>query len=207
MSTDLAVRLVDEATALVRAGEPFQAVFDRVVALAAEEQPSPVWEAIGAVDVAVDVDGTTAWLLRQFEARPPPDDLSALWLGLYEVRGPGPGRTEVFTAVSGGPGFPDPDWLAGRDWEPPGYAPAPGLRSLLPLAVAGGPEVTELVRSAVVLTYALGLTAAALDAVDPALVLAGRPALGVATGFSDGNVALVGILSATGLDRSRLAEA
>jgi hypothetical protein len=75
------------------------------------------------------------------------------------------------------------------------------------MTVPAGPEVRELVRSAVVLAYAFGFTAAVMDAVDPAVVLAGRSELGVATGFSDGDPALVGILSASGFDRSRLAEA
>ena len=207
MTTDLAVQIVDEATASVRAGQPFQAVFDRVVALASEGLPSPAWDAIGSVDLAADVQRTTTWLLRQLDDRPPPEDLSALWFGLHEVRGPGPGRAEAVIAVSGGPGFPDPEWLKKKNWDPPGYVPAAGLRSMLPLSVPGGSEVRHLVGSAIVLSYGLGFTAAVVDGLDPARLLGGRPELGIATGFSDGNVALVGILTSSGLDRSRLAEA
>lgn len=207
MTTDLAVQLVDEATALVRSGEPFKTVHERVVALGAEGLPSPAWDDIAALDVGADVERTCAWLLRQIDERPPPDDLSGVWFGLYEVRGAVPGRFEAVAAVTGAPGFPDPDWLKGRNWEPPGYAPTTGLRSLLPLAFAGGPEVRGLVASAVVLAYGLGFTAAVVDAVDRAKLLAGRPELAVATGFADGNVALVGVLTPAGLDRSRLAEA
>lgn len=206
MSSDAAAaRIVEEATKLVRAGEPFQAVVGRVVELGAEMVPSPVWGAIGGVDSAADVDRATAWLLRQIESRPPPDDLAALWFALYEVRGSAPGRTEAFMAVSGTTRPPGPEWLSTKSWDPHGYAPAPGLRSLLPLAASGEPEVGELVRSAVVPAYGVGLTAAVLDAVDPGVVLAGRHHLVVATGPSEGEPVVVGDLTPAGLDRSGVA--
>lgn len=207
MTSDLAVQLVDEATGLVRSGQPFTAVFDRVVALGAEALPSPAWDDIAAIDVKADVDRTCAWLVRQIDERPPPDEMSGVWFGLYERRGSVPGRFEAVTAVTGAPGFPDPHWLDGRNWEPPGYAPAGGLSALLPFAFAGGPELRDLVASAVVLAYGLGFTAAVVDGVDQAKLLGGRAELAVATGFADGEVALVGILTPSGLDRSRLAEA
>lgn len=204
MSTDLARHIVEEASALVRSAAPFRAVVDRVVELGGEAMPSPVWEAIAAVDVDTDVERAAAWLLRQMEHRPPPDDLSGLWFGLYEVRGAGPGRTEAVLAASGGAGFPDEGWLSKLPWDAAGYAPTPGLRSLLPLAATADEDLRWLVGYAVVFAYTLGLTAAVLDSVDAASLLGDRKRLGIAAGFHDGDIALVGVLTPDGFDRSDL---
>lgn len=106
--------------------------------------------------------------------------------------------------VSGGPGFPhDPDWLFKQDWYPRGYAPTPGLRSLLAIGYASGHF--ELVSHPVVLVYTISMVLDFLDAVDPRLVLDGRDQLGVAAGFHDGDIAQLGVLTPAGLDRSTLA--
>jgi hypothetical protein len=198
----VAERLVLAALEPLRAGASFRAAFDAAVATGAAELPSPVWEVLGATDVDADIAAATPWLLRQCESRPPPEDMTAVWFGLHEVRGSGPGRVETFVAVNGGSGFPDPGWLNARSWDPPGYAPAPGLRSLLPATVDADPDVRQAVRAGLVLAYGVGLAAAVVESVDTAPLLAGRDRLEITTGFADGDVLLVGRLTATGLDRT-----
>lgn len=198
----VAERLVLAALEPVRAGDSFRAAFDAAIAAGAEELPSPAWEAVAAADVDADVAASTPWLLRQIENRPPPDDMTAVWFGLHEVRGSGPGRVETFVAVNGGSGFPDPDWLTARSWDPPGYAPTPGLRSLLPATVDADPAVRQAVRTGLVLAYGVGFAAAVIESVDPAQLLGGRAHLEVTTGFADGDVLLVGRLTPSGLDRT-----
>lgn len=107
--------------------------------------------------------------------------------------------------LSGGTGFPeDPQWLFNQDWYTPGYAPTPGLASLLPLAAPAGPDLYWLVSYAVVFAYTLGLVATTVDGLDPRVLLGERSEVGVAAGFHDGDIALAGVLSPSGLDRSEL---
>lgn len=118
--------------------------------------------------------------------------MSGLWFGLYEVL-PGHGETQqAMMELAGGPGFPDrDDWLFHLTWRA-GYAPLPGLGSVLPLAASGPLQVRDLAGYAVVLTYAMAL---ALDAIEAAPIepfLQSRPVLGIATGFHDGDIALIG---------------
>ena len=204
VSTDPTESLVDTALEALRAGASFADAYAQVLARAAEQVPSPAWEALGAVDVATDVERATGWLVRQLEERWPPPELSGLRFGLYPVRGPRPGRTELVLAVSGGARFPEAGWEADQPWDPVGYAPTPGLRSLLPLAAEERDEVRAVVGGAVALVYAVGLVVAAIDGADASRVLGNRPHLGVAAGFPDGDLVLVGVVTPAGLDRSSM---
>lgn len=203
MTSDSPARLLDAAVAAVRAGTPFAGVVEEVVGLAAAEAPSPAWDAIAATDTAADVARTRPWFLRQFEERPPPEDLAGLSFGLYVVRGAGPGRTEATLALGGGPGFPDPAWSSNQTWEVAGYLPAPGLRALLPLAASESPEMRALVAGPVVFAYSMALAAAVVDAPGTAAILAARPQLGVVVGHPEGEAVVLGVLTAAGFDRSR----
>ena len=193
---------MDAALSELRAGKPFPEVVAGFLAAAAEEMPSPAWEALGATDLAADVKSATTWLARQFQERWPPPDLSGLRFGLYPVRGPRPGRVELVLALSGGSRYPDADWLSDLPWDPVGYAPTPGLRSLLPLAADAADDVRAVVREPLALVYAVGLVAATFDAVEVAGVVGDRPQLGVVAGFPDGDLVVVGVLTAGGLDRA-----
>jgi hypothetical protein len=62
--------------------------------------------------------------------------------------------------------------------------------------------VRSRVAYAVVFVCALGLVAATLDASDPLQLLGGRHQLGIAVGHHDGDMTLLGVLNAAGLDRS-----
>lgn len=96
--------------------------------------------------------------------------------------------------LSGGPGWPDdPDWLSSQDWHPDGYAPTPGLRLLLDIGGESSPDLFGVVSYAVVFVYTLGLVSAVLDTIDPMLFLNGREQLGIATGFHDGDIALLAL--------------
>lgn len=201
MSSDLHDRILDAALASIRAGSPLPEVLGDVVSVAATEAPSPTWEDILATDMAADVSKATPWFVRQFEERPPPDDLAGIWFGMYVVRGNSPGRTEAVAALSGGPGFPAAGWLADQDWEAAGYVPAPGLRALMPLAAADDPELRAIVAGPVVFAYTLGLVADIVEA-GVAAALGGRPQLGVAVGVPDGETIVLGVLTPGGLDRS-----
>ena len=145
------------------------------------------------------------WLARQFELRPMADDITGLWFGLYQVRGAVPGKLEAVVNLSGGTGFPDPAWPSGRTWETAGYAPAPGLRSILPLTAEEAPETRALVAGPVVFAYSLGLVAALVDALDPAAALGAKHQLGVVIGDPEGESVVLGVLTAGGLDRSGVA--
>ena len=205
MADDLHDRILDAAVAAVAAGKPVADVVSEATGLAAAEVPAPAWDAIAALDTAADVAKASPWLARQFEARPMADDITGLWFGLYQVRGSVPGMFEAFVNLSGGAGFPDPAWPSGRTWETAGYAPAPGLRSLLPLTAGEEPEARALATGPVVFAYALGLVAALVDTLDPAAALGDKPQLGVVVGDPEGDSVVLGVLSATGLDRSTAA--
>lgn len=195
--------IVEAAVASVREGKPFADVVAEALGSAAEAAPSPVWEELGGVDTAADVAKAAPWLARQFQDRPPPDDLSGLWFSINLVRGAVPGRNEAVVALSGGPGYPEEGWLAKQTWDAAGYAPAAGLRRLLPSVAAESAEVRALVSGPVVFAYALGLAVALLDAVDAAAALGARERLGVAVGVPDGDTVHLGELTAAGLDRSQ----
>ena len=201
MSSDLHDHILDAAVASVRAGDPLTEILDQTVSLASAEVPAPAWEAIAATDTATDVAKGSSWFLRQFEERPPPDDLAGILFGLYVVRSNSPGRTEAAAALSGGPGFPDPAWLDDQNWEVAGYIPAPGLRALLPLAAAESPDVRAVVAGPVVFAYTLGLVAAVVDA-GGASAQGARPQLGVVVGVPDGETVVLGTLVSGGLDTS-----
>lgn len=203
MSSDLHDRILDAAVASVRAGRPLADVLAEVVTLAAAEVPSPAWEAIAALDTEADVSKAVPWFVRQFEERRPADDLAGVLFGMYVVRGNSPGRTEAATALSGGPGFPDAGWLANQTWETPGYVPAVGLRSLLPLAAGEEPDVRTVVAGPVAFAYTLALVADVVDGA--AAVLADRPPLGVVVGVPGGEAVVLGTVGAAGLDRSSAA--
>lgn len=204
MSSDLRDRILDAAVASVRAGRPLADVLAEAVALGAAEAPGDAWEAIAAVDTGADLGKAVPWFVRQFEDRPPSDDVSGIWFGMYVVRGNSPGRTEAATALSGGPGFPEAGWLGTQPWEPPGYVPAPGLRSLMPLAAGEGPDLRAVVAGPVVFAYTLGLVADIVDAGGPG-VLGTRSQLGVVVGPPDAETVVLGLLTPAGFDRSQAA--
>lgn len=201
MSSDLDARLLDAALASIRAGKPFADVFGEVLGLAGTEMPSPAWDALAATDTATDVAKGTAWVQRQFEERPQPDDMTWLWFGLYMVRSASPGRLDAMVGLSGGPAIPEPDWTITRSWDAAGYAPGPGLRALLSLAAGEEPDLRAVVAGPVVFAYSLALVAAILDCVGVQL-LDGRPQLGVVVGVPGGQTVELGLLTPAGLDRS-----
>lgn len=202
MADDLASRILDAAVAAVAAGKPLADVVGEATSLAAADVPSPAWDTIAALDTAADVTKASPWLARQFELRPMADDITGVWFGLYQVRGAVPGRAEAFVNLSGGSGFPDPAWPTGRTWETAGYAPAPGLRSILPLTAEESPEARALVAGPVVFAYSLALVAALLDTLDAAAALGTKDQLGVVVGDPEGESVVLGVLTAGGLDRS-----
>jgi hypothetical protein len=198
---------VERAIELLSKGQSFDDIMDDTLRIADAARPSPIWSTIASVDRNADVRALGSWSLDKLSEHPTPSRLTGLWFGLYEVSRDDeayPTGAEAVLELSGGPGFPDdPDWLFTQDWYPGGYAPTPGLRSLLSIA-ASSEDHFKLVRYAIVLTYSLGLVAAALDAIDPSQVLRGADQLGIAVGFHDGDIAQLGVLSASGLDRSSL---
>lgn len=205
MADDLTDRILDAALAAVAAGKPMADVVGEVTGLAAAEAPSPAWDTIAALDPAADVAKASPWLARQFETRPMADDITGLWFGLYQVRAAVPGMFEAFVNLSGGTRFPDPAWPAGRTWETAGYAPAPGLRSILPLTGGTPPEVRAVVAGPVVFAYSLALVATLVDGLDPAAALGTKEQLGLVVGDPEGESVVLGVLTAGGLDRSTAA--
>lgn len=202
---DLGSAMVDQALRSAKGGDSFEAILVRTLTAVEQARPSEVWSAIGDIDYLADVRALVDWIPAKL-AEDPPDDLSALWFGLYEVAGPDLSResTEAVLAVSGGPGYPNPDWLDDQTWYPGGYAPTPGLRSILPIAASGGSEIFSLASYVVVFSYVLGLVVTALGQVDRTRVLRRWARLGIAAGFHDGDIVDVGILTRTGFDRSNM---
>lgn len=203
--TDLRSQVVVHAIELVAGGRSFDDIMDDTLGIADAACPCPIWSTIAAVDRSADVRALQGWMLDKLADHPEPSRLTGLWFGLYEI-GPVearyPTHAEAVLELSGGPGFPDdPDWLFKQDWYPGGYAPTPGLRSL-PRIAASSEDHFGLVSYAFVLVYSLGLVAAALDATDPPRVLRGADQLGIAVGFHDGDIAQLGVLTASGLNRS-----
>ena len=200
-------QVVERAVELVSRGRPFDEIMGDVLGIVDGARPSPIWSTIASVDRSADVSALGSWTVDKVSQHPTPSRLTGLWFGLYEV-GPDdeeyPTGAEAVLELSGGQGFPDdPDWLFKQDWHPGGYAPTSGLRSLLSIA-ASSDDHFEIVSYAVVLAYSLGLVSAMLDTTDPSQVLRGADQLGIAVGFHDGDIALLGVLSASGLDRSSM---
>lgn len=202
MTAEAHRRLLEAAVASVAAGNSIADVVADILRLAAEEAPSEAWDRLAALDPAADVATAAPWLQRQFENRPMPDDVTGLWFGIYLVRGPVPGRFEAFVALSGDSAWPDTAWPTKAAWETAGYPPAAGLRSLLPSTAGDPDEVRALVRGPVVFAWSLALVAAMVDDLDAAAAVGGRERLGVVVGVPDGDTAVLGELTAGGLDRS-----
>ena len=196
--------LVEHAMRLAKDGQSFDSLLNQIVTMADDSLPSPIWNTIKEVDRRSDVGAFNEWISRKL-TEDAPDHLSGLWFGLYEVGGGDrhPRTEEAVLEVSGGPGFfDDPDWLDKQSWYPGGYAPTAGLRSLLPIGESGGEAVSEVVSYAIVFTYAVGLVLTALEEADLGQIILGRPKLGVAAGFHDGDIARLGVLTSSGFNRS-----
>jgi hypothetical protein len=200
MDFETAGRLVELSLDLTKAGSTANEIFGKVLQLAADEIPSPTWETIGEVDLSGDIDATTAWLVDELVSNPP-TNLSGLWFGLYEVQSPA-GGTEAVIMVTGGPDFPDPEWLFNQDWEPDEYAPTPGLRSIIPLAESFDPDTQWLVSYAIVFAYVLALASGVCESPNRLQILGTHSRLAIAAGHHDGDIALMGVLRAEGLDRT-----
>lgn len=201
----LGPRLVVRAMELAAQGQSFEELFEQTLQTAEAERPSEIWSEIRAVDRGTDVDRLSRWAVQRLDEQPPPPHLSALWFGLYETMcHTHPETAEAVLEINGGPGFPDdPEWLYRQDWCPEGYAPTPGLRSLLRIGDGRhNRDEDGLVSYGIVFVYALGLVMAAIETTDPTLLLGGRVRLGIAMGFHDGDIARLGVLTSAGLDRS-----
>jgi hypothetical protein len=202
MSFEEMGQVVELAGNLVSAGRPLAVVHREVVARASSMAPAACWTAIAEIDTRADVDATSAWLAAALDSSDPPADLSGLWFGLYEIEPAQGTGVEAAIDVAGGPGFPDDDdWLFNLTWNA-GYAPARGLGRLLPLSVAETEDVRWLVSYAVVLSYAMALSADVVDQLGAGALLGGRPSLGIVTGFHDGDITMVGTAGATAFTRS-----
>jgi hypothetical protein len=201
----LPVQIVDTAVDLVKRGLPLEAVHREVVRVGSSAMPSPCWQAIADVDTRRDVSDLAGWLTEQVCSPAAPDELSAVWLGLHEEYSAAAGGCEAAMELTGGCGYPrDEQWLFHLDWRP-GPVPAPGLGELLPLAASGPEEMRDLVAYAVVLGYAMALSADAIEAAGVNILLDARPMLtAVATGFCDGDIALIGTMGNGRLDRSAI---
>jgi hypothetical protein len=195
-------QIVSAAAGLIKAGRPLQAVHREVTRQASNVAPSRCWQAIADIDTHHDVAALATWLAQLARSGAIPADVSGLWFGLCELLPERGGTVQAAMELAGGPGFPDQhDWLLHLTWRA-GYAALPGLGAVLPLAASGTPQVRELAEYAVVLTYAMALTLDAIEAAELEPFLESRPVLGIATGFHDGDIALIGIARNGRTDRS-----
>ena len=102
--------------------------------------------------------------------------------------------------ISGGSGYPDDEqWLVHQSWYPGGYAPAPGLQSLMSIGSVGGLVASGFVDYALVLVYSAALVAGALGALEPDDVVLGHERMGIAIGFCDGDIWMLGELAQHGM--------
>ena len=198
-------QIMGTAFDLIKAGSPLEVVHREVVSTAGAAVPSPCWRAIAGVDTNRDVEALAGWLVDRICSPGVPAGLSGLWFGLYEVFSERGGGVEAAIELVGGSGFPkDEQWLFHLSRRA-GFAPTPGLGELLPLAASAAPQVRDLVAYAVVLAYAMALSVDAIEAAGVSALLGGRPLLGVAAGFHDGDIALVGIARDGRVNRSAIA--
>lgn len=205
MDHEIGVRLVEKGIHLVRSKEPFDVVLGEIIGSGRESMPSTAWAALAGTDLERDVDALNPWLVQMMTGAP--RHIDAIWFGLYEdtERELRASTTRTVLELSGGAGFADgSDWLFKQDWYPGVPAPTPGLGDLLARAGSEDQEVRSLIAYAVVFVYALGLVAATLDASDPVQLLGDRQRLGIAVGHHDGDIAVLGVLDAAGLDRSTI---
>lgn len=187
---------------LVQQGQSLQVVHRAVVNHAAVALPAPCWDAIADIDTATDVDYVTDWLTTYLASVEKPENWSGLWFGLYETDN-AQGTTEAVLEVEGNVGFPhDQEWLFNSLWDFAGYAPTPGLRRLIPIAAQEPYLLQDFVSYAVVLTYTMALTADVIDRVSPSTLLEGRSLMGIATGFHNGDITMIGTVYPTGFVRS-----
>ncbi len=203
--SELGGALVENALRASQADKTFETILAQALTTANGVLPSPVWDAIRTIDLRADVRGLTEWT-RQKLTEDPPHDLSALWFGLSEMGAADryPNDAEAVLQLSGGPGYPDDDeWPFKQNWRADGYAPTPGLRSLLQIGATGGDTVFGVVSYAIVFTYVVGLVTTALDDADPPVIRPEWPRLAIAAGFHDGDTAELGVLTGAGLDRSK----
>jgi hypothetical protein len=186
---------VDRAVALTSGTELFQEALD----VARARAPSTLWDQLGPVQLSQDA-ATTEQSIRQLIAQhPPPEDLSAIWFGLYEI-GNHPSETESVVALSGGPTYPSDNWLFEQTWYPPGYLATPGLQPLASLASAYGDDLFHLVTYSLTFAYAVGLVSEVLQRSSGPVLFGDHDRLGVAVGFHDGDILELGELRADGLD-------
>lgn len=206
--------LVGRAHADVRAGRTLPDVMGRALRDLDEHHPLALWEEFRAIDFGEDVSRATAAVVAVVGEAPPPAGLAAVWFGLYEQGNPDAENfanelTESVVALSGGTGYPDPDWAYAQEWYPTGYLPAPGLAGLASAAARADAasesegQVGSAFRIAtyhLAFAHSIGLAADVMRGDGGRALLASRDRLGVVSGFHDGDMAFLGELTHVGLD-------
>lgn len=202
MDFDLASAVVERALDDVRARRPLADVFSRALDLLDSSRPAPLWRQLRATDTATDLQATEVVVRGLVRASLPPPGLSGLWFGLHEIAELDDlSDVQPVISLTGGTTFPDDDWLFDQDWSPSEFLPTPVLRGLASGAsVDDDPDLAWLVTYALTFAYAVGLVAEVLRGDAGGALLGDRASLAVAVGFHDGDIVLLGSLSADGLD-------
>ncbi len=199
LNVEIVELAIERARARASGGEIFLDSFD----VARTGAPSELWDLMEPVQVEQDAAAAEQSIRQLTSEHPPPSDLSAVWFGLYEI-GDYPNDVESVVELSGGPGFPDPDWLFQQTWHPPGYLATPGLTPIARLASPFGDALFSLVTYSLAFAYSLALTCELVNGPTGTLLTDDHDQLGVAVGFHDGDILRVGALTAEGLDTASM---
>jgi hypothetical protein len=199
----------DAVERLARAGTApdFGAGLTEIIDLAAAQTPHADWARLRAVDTAGEAAHLRAWFEASLAAQPPAEPLHGLFFTVCNpVLANGDATTDLDLGGTRFSDAEDPGWLFTQVYRPPSYAGAPFLHQLY--GIAYGTRDYRHPVSGVLKNdaeYPLGLAYAVLAA---HAILDGRtsrdvpcaaPVISVAAGFGEGDIALVGDLTATGL--------
>ena len=141
------------------------------------EPPSEFWELMEPVQVEQDAAAAEHSIRQLTSEHPPPSDLSAVWFGLYEI-GDHPNDVESVVELSGGPGFPDPDWLYRQTWHPRAVRHAGARPDGPPLRAPSATACFSLVTYSLTFAYSLALTCELINGRTGTLLLDDHDQLG-----------------------------
>lgn len=199
-STKVSVAVVDRVLELLEGGATPEHAWRETLAIAAPALPADLARRLATADLDADIAASADRLAGAVPAIPPEVDGLLVLLGREGLDDPGRERaTAEVTGVAGYPG--DEAWIFRHRWD--GFhLPAAGLGSLL-LGVdhRTDPGAHRVVDYGLVFAWCAALVVGAVERVGAPALLDTRPHLGVASGFHDGDIALVAHLGADGVER------
>jgi hypothetical protein len=194
------------ATALVtalREGANAPSLYSQTLSLCREFVSSEDWDQFESVGISGESRRLRSWINRIFTLEPPPSSIDAILFGISDGYSGGVLLTDL--ELSGWSGFPEPDAVLNRSWWPAsGRAESECFAQIARLTPVLGEEVRRVASYLLPLAVALGSVKDALDGVSYDLVLGGAPERGIAVGFVEGDMLLLGVISNEGLRQTHV---